>query len=236
MVKREWEIVGLECILEKKRMSIVHDHFVVVFDFETGGFSYNNGILSACFLHPPEYDGDTRAFEVYSLIKPPPQCVIEPKALEINGIKVQDLPHQPTFEEFMIQRVLPCLPKGRSILFVGHNAFDFDARWLRHYLEQVYPAVLTHVPDYAHQWFFSDSLDMAKVYNQTPSKKLVDIFAHFFPDEHFDAHCALDDTRACGRVFECLKEKVSQIPIKCWASIGCMMIIDETNVDRLVYS
>ena len=220
------------------------DYFIVGFDFETGGFDFSNGILSACFFHPPAFPDDPSAFEEYSLIQPPPGTVISPKALEVNKIDVKELAGKPTFDEFMIQQVFPRLPRGRRILFVGHNAFDFDSRWLRHYMEQVYPNMLHAVPDYNTMWFFSDTLDMIKSYkctlekeHQPPSNKLADVYPYFFDGETFDAHCALDDTRACGRLFLCLKEKMGdKYPVKCWSSVGCMMIITEENVDRLLYS
>jgi len=119
-----------------------------------------------------------------SLVKP--RIPIHAAAAAITGISDADVADAPFFEQ-----VWPAFRDfcGTDVV-VAHNGYRFDFPILDRMSE----------PLGGHQFVTYDTLVLARELHPG-SRRLEDLMHHFFPDETWQAHRALDDSRALARVF-----------------------------------
>ena len=118
------------------------------------------------------------------------------KALEVNGIKREDLEGQPTFESKLSEMLL----EFSTDVWVAHNA-AFDARMLTQEFDRL------HRPHAAPPMLVCTMLAAAYTSNERRNK-LQDVATRFHVKQE-DAHRAVVDATVCGRVFwEMLRQKI----------------------------
>ena len=175
----------------------------VVVDVETGGFDWNTHALLEIAAVPIELDEAGRFVpgEVCSAhIEPAPGTRIDPKSLEVTGIRLDHplrgaLPEREGLDKVFVPVRAAVKKHGcqRAIL-VGHNA-HFDLNFLNAAVARV-----QHKRNPFHPFSVFDTVTMAGLaYGQTVLARAL-IAAGFEWDPH-QAHSAIYDTEQTARLF-----------------------------------
>lgn len=185
---------------------------IISFDFETGGLvpGYNeplsigakayNGITLQPY--PAESGG-----EFYSLMKPIHWDRLEPKAMEVNKIKIEDLKNAPDQKDVWLKFVewVGKYNKSKSAykapIAVGKNIRDFDLDFVdvlnNLHCEKKEKTVLfnrkkSDLEDYMFSWFEGSPKD------KCPENYKLDTLLPFFGMTNEGSHNALIDARNAG--------------------------------------
>ena len=175
----------------------------VVVDVETGGFDWNKHALLEIAAVPIELDADGRFVpgEVCSAhIQPAPGTSIDPKSLEVTGIKIDHplrmaLPEREGLDKVFAPVRAAVKKHGcqRAIL-VGHNA-HFDLNFLNAAVARV-----QHKRNPFHPFSVFDTVTMAGLaYGQTVLARA--IHAAGMDWDPREAHSAVYDTEQTARLF-----------------------------------
>ena len=175
----------------------------VVVDVETGGFDWNKCALLEIAAVPIELDADGRYFpgEVCSAhIQPASGTFIDPKSLEITGIKV-DHPLRGAVPErdgldavFMPVRAAAKRHGCQRAILVGHNA-HFDLNFLNAAVARV-----QHKRNPFHPFSVFDTVTMAGLmYGQTVLARA--IHAAGLDWDQREAHSAIYDAERTAQLF-----------------------------------
>ena len=175
----------------------------VVVDVETGGFDWNKHALLEIAAVPIELDEHGRFVpgEVVSAhIEPAPGTSIDPKSLEVTGIKVDHplrgaLPEREGLDKIFAPVRAAAKKYGcqRAIL-VGHNA-HFDLNFLNAAVNRV-----QHKRNPFHPFSVFDTVTMAGMaYGQTVLARAM--FAAGFDWDPKEAHSAVYDAEQTARLF-----------------------------------
>ena len=175
----------------------------VVVDVETGGFDWNKHALLEIAAVPIELDEAGRYVPgevAHAHIAPAPGTSIDPKSLEVTGIKIGhplrgELPEREGLDKVFAPVRAAVKKHGcqRAIL-VGHNA-HFDLNFLNAAVNRV-----QHKRNPFHPFSVFDTVTMAGLaYGQTVLARAL-IAAGFEWDPH-QAHSAIYDTEQTARLF-----------------------------------
>ena len=175
----------------------------VVVDVETGGFDWNRHALLEIAAVPIELDADGRFVPgevAHAHIQPAAGTSIDPKSLEVTGIKVDHplrgaLPEREGLDKVFVPVRAAVKKHGcqRAIL-VGHNA-HFDLNFLNAAVARV-----GHKRNPFHPFSVFDTVTLAGVaYGQTVLARAV--AAAGFDWNAEDAHSAVYDAEQTARLF-----------------------------------
>jgi ribonuclease T len=175
----------------------------VVVDVETGGFDWNTHALLEIAAVPIELDADGRYVpgEVASAhIEPAPGTRIDPKSLEITGIRLDHplrgaLPEREGLDKvFMPIRAAAKRHGCQRAILVGHNA-HFDLNFLNAAVARV-----QHKRNPFHPFSVFDTVTMAGLaYGQTVLARAMQ--AAGFDWDPREAHSAIYDAEQTARLF-----------------------------------
>ncbi|QDA58566.1 ribonuclease T [Thermomonas aquatica] len=175
----------------------------VVVDVETGGFDWNRHALLEIAAVPIELDEDGRFVpgEVASAhIEPAPGTSIDPKSLEVTGIKVDHplrgaLPEREGLDKvFMPVRAAAKKHGCQRAILVGHNA-HFDLNFLNAAVGRV-----QHKRNPFHPFSVFDTVTMAGMaYGQTVLARAV--HAAGLEWDQREAHSAVYDAERTAQLF-----------------------------------
>lgn len=192
----------------------------VVVDVETGGFDWNKHALLEIAAVPIEIDADGRFFpgEVASAhIEPAPGTLIDPKSLEITGIKVDHplrgaLPEREGLDKvFAPVRAAAKRHGCQRAILVGHNA-HFDLNFLNAAVARV-----QHKRNPFHPFSVFDTVTMAGMaYGQTVLARA--IHAAGLDWDPREAHSAIYDAERTAQLF-CI---IANAWPRCGTSPGAM--------------
>lgn len=175
----------------------------VVVDVETGGFDWNRHALLEIAAFPLELDAAGR-FEpgavAHANIAPAPGTQIDPKSLEVTGIRIGhplrgELPEREALDHVFAQVRAAVKRHGcqRAIL-VGHNA-HFDLNFLNAAVARV-----AHKRNPFHPFSVFDTVTMAGLaYGQTVLARAAQSAGIGWDPE--EAHSAVYDARQTARLF-----------------------------------
>ena len=175
----------------------------VVVDVETGGFDWNKHALLEIAAIPIELDAAGRYVPgevAHAHIAPAPGTSIDPKSLEVTGIKVDHplrgaLPEREGLDKIFAPIRAAAKKHGcqRAIL-VGHNA-HFDLNFLNAAVNRV-----QHKRNPFHPFSVFDTVTMAGMaYGQTVLARAM--FAAGFDWDPKEAHSAVYDAEQTARLF-----------------------------------
>ena len=175
----------------------------VVVDVETGGFDWNRHALLEIAAVPIELDADGRFVPgdvAHAHIQPAPGTSIDPKSLEVTGIKVDHplrgaLPEREGLDKLFAPVRAAVKKHGcqRAIL-VGHNA-HFDLNFLNAAVARV-----QHKRNPFHPFSVFDTVTMAGLaYGQTVLARA--IHAAGLEWDPREAHSAVYDTERTAQLF-----------------------------------
>jgi ribonuclease T len=175
----------------------------VVVDVETGGFDWNRHALLEIAAVPIELDDRGRFVPgevAHAHLAPAPGTAIDPKSLEVTGIKIGhplrgELPEREALDKVFAQVRAAVKRHGcqRAIL-VGHNA-HFDLNFLNAAVNRV-----QHKRNPFHPFSVFDTVTMAGMaYGQTVlARAMIAAGFHWDPSE---AHSAVYDAEQTSRLF-----------------------------------
>ncbi|SFC64401.1 DNA polymerase-3 subunit epsilon [Zunongwangia mangrovi] len=152
----------------------------VAFDFETASGK------NPCSLGMVEYKNGKKYREFYELINPE-VAYFNPFAVQIHGIRYEDVQHEKNFAERW-EEMIPFI-EGKTL--VAHNA-KFDNSVLLYSLQR-YGIELPQFNSFC-------TLQRARKLLRLPSYKLSSL-ANFFEVPQFHHHNALEDAFVCGELF-----------------------------------
>jgi len=154
----------------------------VSIDFETAKYSRE----SACSVGLVKYHDGKVTDTFYSLIRPP-KLYIRPDFTEIHGLTVDDVKDAPTFEDLWDSAIKPFIG---TLPLAAHNApFDMGVLWaVLEWYELEIPAF---------SYFCTRSL-ARHTWPELESHALTALGKHF--GIVYDAHNALADAQACGKL------------------------------------
>ncbi|MEO6228356.1 MAG: ribonuclease T [Thermomonas sp.] len=175
----------------------------VVVDVETGGFDWNRNALLEIAAVPIELDADGRYVpgEVFSAhVEPAPGTTIDPKSLEITGIKVDHplrgaIPERDALDAIFVPvRAAAKRHECQRAILVGHNA-HFDLNFLNAAVARV-----QHKRNPFHPFSVFDTVTMAgMMYGQTVLARAV--HAAGLDWDQREAHSAIYDTLQTAKLF-----------------------------------
>lgn len=197
----------------------------VVVDVETGGFDWNRNALLEIAAVPIEIGDDGRFYpgEVCSAhIEPAPGTTIDPKSLEITGIKVDHplrgaVPERDGLDAIFVPVRAAAKRQGcqRAIL-VGHNA-HFDLNFLNAAVGRQ-----QHKRNPFHPFSVFDTVTMAGMaYGQTVLARAV--HAAGLAWDQREAHSAIYDAERTAELF-C-------IIANAWPTLGAMASASQPSAD-----
>ena len=175
----------------------------VVVDVETGGFDWNRHALLEIAAVPIELDDRGRFVSgevAHAHLAPAPGTAIDPRSLEVTGIKIGhplrgELPEREALDKVFAQVRAAVKRHGcqRAIL-VGHNA-HFDLNFLNAAVNRV-----QHKRNPFHPFSVFDTVTMAGMaYGQTVlARAMIAAGFHWDPSE---AHSAVYDAEQTSRLF-----------------------------------
>ena len=152
----------------------------VAFDFETASGK------NPCSLGMVEYKNGRKYREFYELINPE-VAYFNPFAVQIHGIRYEDVQHEKNFAELWEE--MSSFIEGKTL--VAHNA-KFDNSVLLYSLQR-YGIELPQFNSFC-------TLQRARKLVRLPSYKLSSL-AKFFEVPQFHHHNALEDAFVCGELF-----------------------------------
>lgn len=152
----------------------------VAFDFETASGK------NPCSLGMVEYKNGKKYREFYELINPE-VAYFNPFAVQIHGIRYEDVQHEKNFAELWEE--MSSFIEGKTL--VAHNA-KFDNSVLLYSLQR-YGIELPQFNSFC-------TLQRARKLVRLPSYKLSSL-ANFFEVPQFHHHNALEDAFVCGELF-----------------------------------
>ena len=152
----------------------------VAFDFETASGK------NPCSLGMVEYKNGQKYREFYELINPE-VAYFNPFAVQIHGIRYEDVQHKKNFAELWEE--MSSFIEGKAL--VAHNA-KFDNSVLLYSLQR-YGIELPQFNSFC-------TLQRARKLVRLPSYKLSSL-ANFFEVPQFHHHNALEDAFVCGELF-----------------------------------
>lgn len=156
----------------------------VAIDFETA----NQDPSSACAVGLARFDSDGRMTDsFYSLIRPP-VMYFDPVCMAVHGLSPADCRWQETFDN-LFDRIASFI--GSDCL-VAHNA-PFDMRVLK--ASAAFYGI--KLPDWQYYCSLAVSRSLLPAY---PSHAL-GYLVHEYLESDYDAHVAISDAEACGRLF-----------------------------------
>jgi len=175
----------------------------VVVDVETGGFDWTKHALLEIAAVPIEIDAEGRFFPgavASAHIQPAPGTLIDPKSLEITGIKVDHplrgaLPEREGLDKvFMPVRAAAKRHGCQRAILVGHNA-HFDLNFLNAAVNRV-----QHKRNPFHPFSVFDTVTMAGMaYGQTVLARA--IHAAGLDWDQREAHSAIYDAERTAQLF-----------------------------------
>ena len=197
------DAIPTDAPLFKPMVERFRGYLPVVVDVETGGFDWNRHALLEIAAVPIELDEDGRFVpgEVASAhIQPAPGTSIDPKSLEVTGIKVDHplrgaVPEREGLDKvFMPVRAAAKRHGCQRAILVGHNA-HFDLNFVNAAVARV-----AHKRNPFHPFSVFDTVTLAGVaYGQTVLARAVQAAGFDWNAE--DAHSAVYDAEQTARLF-----------------------------------
>jgi DNA polymerase-3 subunit epsilon len=172
----------------------------VTIDFETAKYSRK----SACSVGLVKFKGGKAADTYYSLIRPP-TLYIRPDFTEIHGLTVDDVKDAPRFKDIWDSEIKPFI--GDFPLAAHNAAFDMSV------LSAVLNCYKLEIPKLP---YFCTCNLARNVWPGLRSYSLINLAQHF--EIVYNAHNALEDAMACGKLVQMV-----------WRKFGCVDIEELLN-------